>query len=302
LAAAAAFLERAAAPEPARRAERSLAAARAKQRAGAPNVALRLVAIAESGPLDDLQRARVELLRGQIAFAVNRGSEAPPLLLRAARQLEPLDVRLARARPTAISAAQFAGRLARGGGVLEAAAAARAAPAPTHPPRASNLLLDGLAVLLTAGYVAGAPMLKRALEAFRSNDISSDEALRWTWPACPTAIDRWDCDTWDVLSIRLVELARDAGPLAALPLARTLRVGVHLYAGELGAVASPSAEVEAITEATASQLAPYGASRRRLAGPRSRGIRRDRSHDQAGGAPGRGTRADCHSVGGRGAL
>jgi DNA-binding CsgD family transcriptional regulator len=262
LAAAAAFLERAAAltVEPARRRERALAAAQAKQQAGAPDAALVLLAVAEQGPLGEFQRAQVGLLRAQIAFAVNRGSDAPALLLQAAKQLESLDVRQARETYLeALSAAQFAGRLARGGGVLEAAEAARAAPAPAPPLRAVDLLLDGLAALLAAGYAAGAPTLKLALQAFRSEDIPGDEALRWTWLACRTAIDLWDYDTWDVLSTRLVELTRDAGALAALPLALTLRMGLHLYAGDLGAVASLTAEVEALTEATASQLAPYGA-------------------------------------------
>jgi DNA-binding CsgD family transcriptional regulator len=262
LAAAAAFLERATALtlEPSRRAARALAAARAKQQAGSPDAALGLLAVAEEGPLDEFERAQVNLLRAEIAFAVNRGGDAPLLLLNAARQLEPLDVRLARETYLeALSAALFAGRMARGGDALEVAKAARMAPPAPHPPRASDLLLNGLAVLLTAGYAAGTPILNRALGTFRSGDIPDDEALRWTWLACRAAIDVWDYDTWDVLSIRLVELTRNAGALAALPLALTLRMGLHLYAGELGTVASLSAEVKAVTEATASQLAPYGA-------------------------------------------
>ena len=262
LAAAAAFLERATAltVDPARRGERALAAAQAKQQAGAPEAALHLLAVAERGPLGELQRAQVGLLRAQITFVVSRGSDAPALLLRAVKQMEPLDVRLARdIYLEALAAAQFAGRLARGGGVLEAANAALAAPPPAQPPRPTDLLLDGLATLLTEGYRAGAPILKRALEAFRSEDISDDEALRWTWLACRTALDLWDYDTWDSLSVRLVKLTREAGALAALPLALTLRMGLHLYAGDLGAVASLSTEVKAVTEATASQLAPYGA-------------------------------------------
>ena len=68
---------------------------------------------AEAGPLDELQRARVDLLRGQIAFASSHGSDAPPLLLTAARQFEPLDVALARETYLeALHAALFAGRLA----------------------------------------------------------------------------------------------------------------------------------------------------------------------------------------------
>jgi DNA-binding CsgD family transcriptional regulator len=262
LAAAAAFLERAAGLtlEPARRAERAVAAAQATHLAGAPNAALGLLATAEAGPLGELQRARVDLLRAQIAYTQRRGSDAPPLLLQAAKRLEPLDVGLARETYLeALSAAQFAGRLARGGGVLEAAEAARAAPPPGQPPRASDLLLDGLAVLISEGYAAGAPMVKRALNAFRSEDLSNEEGLHWMWLACRTAIDVWDYETWDVLSTRLVALARDTGALAALQIALGLRMGFNLYAGDLAAVASLSEEQEAVTAATGSQLAPYGA-------------------------------------------
>jgi outer membrane PBP1 activator LpoA protein len=131
LAAAAAFLERAAALtlEPSRRAQRALAAAQAKHQAGAPDAALGLLATAQAGPLDELQRARVDLLRAQIAFDMSRGRDAPPLLLNAARRLEPLDATLARETYLqALAAVLFAERLARGGSVLETARAARAAP------------------------------------------------------------------------------------------------------------------------------------------------------------------------------
>jgi hypothetical protein len=130
-AAAASFLERAAAltPEPTPRAQRALAAAQAKHQAGAFDAALRLGAIAESGPLNELQRAQVELLRSQIAFALSRGSDASPLLLKAAKRLEPLDRRLARdTYLDALTAVLFPAHLAPGGRVLETAWAARAAP------------------------------------------------------------------------------------------------------------------------------------------------------------------------------
>ena len=62
-------------------------------------------------------------------------------------------------------------------------------------------------------------MLKRALSAFRGDDLSNDEALRWLWLACVTAIHLWDEESWRVLSDRYVQLARDAGALTVLPLA-----------------------------------------------------------------------------------
>jgi DNA-binding CsgD family transcriptional regulator len=254
LAAAAAFLERAAVltPEPARRARRALAAAQAKHQAGAFDAALRLVAIAESGPLNELQRAQVELLRGEIEFAVNRGRDAPPLLLQAAKRLEPLDIGLARVTYLeALSAAISAGRLGARDGVRTTADAARRAPPSPQPQRAPDLLLDGLAVLHTEGYAAGTPMLKRALRAFRSDELSSDEGIRWLWLACRTAMDLWDYESWFVLSDRQIQLARDAGALTVLPLALNLRAGVHLFAGQFAAAETLSEEARAVSAAIA---------------------------------------------------
>jgi len=262
LAAAAAFLEQAAelTPNAATRAERALAAAQAKHMAGGSDAALVLLAGAEAGPLAELHRARVDLLRAQIAFASSRGNDAPPLLLAAAKRFEPLDVALARETYLdALVAAMFAGSLAYGGGLLDVAAAVRAAPPAPLPPRAADLLTDGLAVRITEGYPAGAPMLKQALLAFRSERLSTEESIRWLWLACHTAHDLWDDETFDVLSARVVQITRDAGVLAELPLALMARLYLHLNTGELALAASLVEEIETVIEATGSHLAPYGA-------------------------------------------
>jgi hypothetical protein len=93
LAAAAAFLQRATAltPDRVRRAQRALAAAQTKYEAGALDDALALLATAQTGGVDDLHRARLTLLRAQIAFAAQRGGDAPGLLVEAAGQLEAVD-------------------------------------------------------------------------------------------------------------------------------------------------------------------------------------------------------------------
>src|SRR5262249_45381739 len=213
LAAAAAFLERAAelTPDPERRAERTLAAAQATHQSGMPATALRLLSIAEAAPLDKLPRARIDLLRAQIALTVNRGREAAPLLLSAAKQLEPLDPRLARETYLdALMAAMFAGALASDGGLREVAEAARAAPPSPQPPSPHDRLLDGLATRFIDGYAAGIPMLRGALSAFRSPDLSV-EALRWLWLAHIIAGNLWDETTLN--TSRHVQLARDAGAL-----------------------------------------------------------------------------------------
>jgi len=262
LAAAATFLERASAltEEPTRHAERAIAAAQAKHHAGAPESALGLLLTAEGLSLNALQRARVGLLRGQIAFASNRGSDAPPLLLEAAKRLEPLDVRLARdTYLDALSAAMFAGRLAiPGGGVLEVARAASSAAQPSQEPLAPDLLLDGLAAHFTDGYSTGLPILRRAISAFGSS-ISDAEELRWLWLACIAALHLWDDESWDLLSARFVRLARRTGALGELPLALSSRIYMDLFAGELTVAASMIQELQAATEATSSRLSPHGA-------------------------------------------
>ena len=262
LAAAAAFLERSAelTLDQANLGRRALAAARAKQLAGASDDALKMLAMAEGGSLTELERAKTDLLRGQIAFASGRGSEAPRLLLAAAKRLEPLDVSLARETYLqTLAAVTFAGRLSSpGGGVPDVALAARAAPPPSHPPCAPDLFLDGLAAHFCDGYAAGLPILRRALTLFGA-DMSAAEELRWLWLAGITALHVWDDEDWDALTDRHVQLAREAGALSELPLALTSRILSELFAGELTVAATLTDEVRAATEATGSNLAPYGA-------------------------------------------
>jgi DNA-binding CsgD family transcriptional regulator len=253
LAAAAAFLERAATltPDPAHRARRELTAAQAKHEAGAPTVALKLLATADREALNELDRARLERLRAQLAFASRRGSDAPPLLLDAAQRLNPLDAELARETYLeAIAAAIFAGRLGGGRGVLQVAEAARAGPPAPRPARAIDLLLDALATRFTDGYAAGITPLRQALNAVSGDDGDSEDDIRWLWLACRIAPDLWDDERWHELATRQLQLARDVGALTVLPLAATYRAGVHVHAGEFAPASALIEEADAITEAT----------------------------------------------------
>jgi DNA-binding CsgD family transcriptional regulator len=262
IAAAAAFLTRAVAltPDPQHRGQRALAAAHANLSAGAPDEASALVPVVQASPLDELGVARLDLLRAQVAFAVNRRGDAPASLLRAAKGFEALEPRLARdTYLDALSAALFAGRLSSGVGVFEVAKAARAAPRQSGRPRASDLLLDGLAITITDGYAAGAPALKRAVSAFRDANVSAEGELRWLWLACRAAMMLLDYEGWLALSRRQVEIARNAGALSVLPMALTGRVGAHLQAGEFASAASLVEEVAAAGAAAATQAPPYAA-------------------------------------------
>jgi len=261
LAAAAAFLERAVelSPDPSHRARRALAAAQTKFQSGALEDALDLSHAAESGTADLEVSAHLHLLRAQIAFAARRGSDATPLLLEAARQLELVDPSLARATYLeALSAAKFAGRLAEGQGALDVARAALAGPPMPENPRPSDLLLQGMALRLIEGYAAAAPLITRALSEFQSAQDMSPEDARWLWFASSIALEMWDDTAWSALSTRHLELVRETGELSILPLVLTNRSSVYAFLGQLRAAALLEEEAEAAVEATGIAPALYG--------------------------------------------
>ena len=258
--AAAAFLDRAVAltPDPARRAGRALAAAKASQLAGGHDAAEASLAIADAGPLDAHGRAMAELCRGAIAFASNHGRDAPRLLLDAARQLDPFDG--AAARNTyleALAAAMFVGRLAGDVGIPEVGAAAMESKRSSAQP--ADLLLDGFASVITDGYVAGAPRLRRAVDAFLTQDIPDPNAIRWLWLAGHAAQDLWDPDAWETLSVRHLDLVRRAGALGVMPIALNLRVGRHLFAGELDDADLLVHEMATVVKAIGIPIPPFSA-------------------------------------------
>jgi DNA-binding CsgD family transcriptional regulator/tetratricopeptide (TPR) repeat protein len=265
LAAAAAFLERAAllTPEPGRRAQRLLAAARAKREAGEPDAALGL--LAEAGPLDPHQAAEMESLRGQIAADQYRGSDAARLLLRAARLLEPLDVSLAREMHLdALGAALVAGDLERPDGVREAAQAARAAPPSPEPPRAVDVVLDALALRLTEGHAAAAAALTHALELLVASDLGAEETRRWLWLAGGrtgriVAMELWDFESGYALAARQVQVAREAGALVHLQIALNFLGLLHLLTGELSMAERLIEEDRLIAEVTGNPPVGYAA-------------------------------------------
>jgi DNA-binding CsgD family transcriptional regulator len=254
LAAAAAFLQRAVAltPEPERRAERALAAAHASYQAGAFDAALGLLATAEDGPLDEFQRARAELVRGQVAFA-SFGPDAAAELLNAARRLEPFDMELA--CETYLMAWASAAHVAGGGPLLEISRAVRALPPPPGAPRPLHLLLDGLALLATDGRAAATPTLKRAAEALADTPV--EDVLRWGWVAPSASAAIWDFEGLLALCVRQVQLVRDAGALGALPWHLTVLGLVRMWMGDFAGAASLVAESDTVAAATGSTYAPY---------------------------------------------
>jgi DNA-binding CsgD family transcriptional regulator len=260
LAAVGAFLDRAAqlTPSPARRVPRVLAAAEATLQIGAFDTTWRLLGVSSELPLDELQRAQLDLLRAELAFASNRGNQAAPLLLAAARRLEPLDAGLALdTYLDAIAAAMFAGRLAGDTGVEEVATAALATPC-TRAAEKGDLLLDALATRFTDGYPAAVPAAKRALRAFR-RQVTTAEGLRRSWLAAAIAADQWQGEHWQMIARRFVRMAREVGAMNDLALALNSCAVVEVFSGDLQAATALVDEAATVTEATGNVLTPYGA-------------------------------------------
>jgi DNA-binding CsgD family transcriptional regulator len=262
MAAAAAFLKRAAelTPDQSHRAQRELGAAQAMLHAGAFESAQERLAAARARPLDEVGRARVELLLGRIAWAVDHGSVAPPLLLSAAKRIEPLDLTLARETYLdAFVAATTADRLTTGGDALEVATAVRAAPSPPQPVGPVDQLLDGLALLVRDGHAVANRPLHQALDAFVADELPQETALRWIVLASHTALLLWDHQSWQAICTRQLGLIRDAGALSMLPYALIARIFAHISAGELAQATSLVEELGTVAEATRSSTPPQGA-------------------------------------------
>jgi DNA-binding CsgD family transcriptional regulator len=265
LAAAAAFLERAAllTPHPAQRVQRTIAAARATREAGAPDAALRMLTLAEAGPLEEPQRAQVTYLRGQLADDRRQSSDAARLLLSAARQFESLNAPLAREiYLEALTVALYVGDLGMPGGAREVAEAARAGPSAADPPRSVDVVLDALALLLTEGYAAAAPALSQALDLLVAMDPGTGEDRRWRFLAggrvgMTIAMERCDWDSLHSLTEGQARAARDVGALVQLRFALMGLGTAYVMEGELGAAARVVGEEHLIAEATGTPVLSY---------------------------------------------
>ena len=267
--AAAGFLERALTltSDRDRRGSRALAAAEAKLAAGELRPCRDLLSIAEKGPLDALCSVRLEVLRARIAFALGRGRDAPALLLKAAKNLEPLDSTGARdAYLDAMRAVLFAGRFAEDTHLWDVAVAARGVVWPDTP-LVPDLLLRAFASLIVDGYSAGAPLAQQAVATLRDDELSAAADLGSLALGAQLAVTLWDEAAYDELTQRQVRLARETGALEALPIVLTNRAITHILAGELPAAVSLVEEIEVISEATGTPLPPYAAVAVAASGP-----------------------------------
>jgi DNA-binding CsgD family transcriptional regulator len=257
LVAAAALLERASAltPDPMLQAARALAAAEASLHAGEFEATQRLLAIAESGPLDDYQSARAALLRGQAALSAAYGNDAATSLLDAARRLEPFDLNLARrAYLTAWSAATVAHHLGGADVLLGSSRAVLALPPLSPDPHPLDLVMQAFAVLTTDGHAAAMPLLRRA-----ANDVLRlpvEDVLQWGLQVGGVRAAMWDDAAIEVYE-RQARLVREAGALGELPIHLQALALEQAWLGELAGARRLMAESESISTSIGSQVPPF---------------------------------------------
>ncbi|MFC6083991.1 helix-turn-helix transcriptional regulator [Sphaerisporangium aureirubrum] len=240
--------------------ERTLSAAEAYLDAGDFASALGLLARAEALSADDLQGARIDVIRGLTDRAARSGREAPATLLRAARRLQPLDSRFARLTfLDAWGAALVAGRLAYPGSDLATvSAAAREAPPAPGEITAADHLLDGLAALVTDGTATAHPLLREAVAGFLDNEVPPAQWLHCGVLVANAALSLWDYDRWEAANARHVELARAGGALAPLANALNVRRVIALWRGDVEHARELGMEESTVKQATGMRRASYG--------------------------------------------
>ena len=252
---AAALLERAAllTPDQWRRAERRLLAAEADLLAGAADRADALLARALPGLSDPLSRAQAVRMAGMIQLVRGQPAEASSTLLRAAKDLRPRDARSARqALLSALEATVSAGwsashtvlhEIARTADELSGIDSPEASPA--------DVLLTGYTTLVTTGYVAAVPGLRRAVGMFLAEDVDVEVSLQRLGLAVIAAGGLWEDDALDRLTTRWVQLARDSGAKSRLAVALRYRgCFADAPSGRLAAARAATAEAVELAEAT----------------------------------------------------
>jgi DNA-binding CsgD family transcriptional regulator len=204
-------------PDPNERTRRLLTAAQLHHVAGAPRVARTLLEEARPQLQDPVLLAEATRLRAALdSYAIP--AKIPAVLLRAARTLEPHDVRLARdAYAEALQACMVSGELTLATSPMEVAQAALAAPpSPEAEPTTRDLILEGFARLIAVGYGEAAPYLRRVVDRIRRDDSSQARFAHWSALGGMAATELWDEEANRAMLLRLEASERDRGALDSL--------------------------------------------------------------------------------------
>ncbi|MEU1205864.1 LuxR family transcriptional regulator [Nocardia sp. NPDC005825] len=268
-AAAASFLERAAAltPDPDEQARRAVAAARTYLAAGATARVPDLLAAAELGPPDPRRQAEAARLRALASYLAKPGFGAVQPLLAATAQLRDLDPAAARETClSALGAAMWAGRI-EPDGLRKTAETARGLP-PGHDP--AGAFLRAFVTWSADGPRAAIPFLQQALDGYAAgNDPGA------LWLAVAAAIELGDLQGCLSITERATATAQATGTLSLIPTALTYRTIALIHTGRFSEARGLLAELAATEESmrlSASTIAPamisaYQGQERQALGP-----------------------------------
>ncbi|MFG3283379.1 ATP-binding protein [Streptomyces sp. NPDC048111] len=259
IAAAAAFLERAAAltVSPAQRTERVFAAVEAKLSVGDFDTAAELLTTVVTDDPD--KAARGDLLRGRLSFVRRRGDEGPTAyLLRAAARLADTDPSWS--RECYLDAAEMGLLL---GGLDQVVEAVATTPPLAEPESAAAVVLAGLISLVSDGHEVAGGILRPVV----------GDADNHVWGKRPSlgfmlAAELWNFDAMYGIAARAVEAGRQFGSFHALPIGLAMRATVAAHRGDFGTAMELISEEEAIADATGA--APLVYPRLHLAALRGR--------------------------------
>ena len=234
-----------------------LASAESKHDAIARHDAVAMLAAIDVGQLDEMGQARLERLSARTVLTARSGSEAPQLLLRAARRLEPLSAPLARdTYLDAFAAAMIIGPHALGDSWPELARSALEASRLWESADPDSLLLRGLGLQVIEGYAIAVPTLRQAVRRFLAVPVPAGDTSAALWLACRTAMNLWDDESWHQLAGRMVRSARDGGALTGSPLSAL--VASTLLRGDFGEVASLIEETNMVTALAGAAASIHG--------------------------------------------
>ena len=237
-------------PDPGRRARRLLQAAEDWLVAGEASVAGVLAGRAGPDLADPLARARARRVEGLTLYAAGQLTEAVPVLLEAARLLQPVEQRLALdTLLDAFAAAQLSGQSGAAlGEVLNAAGSA--APPANSGVSVAGLLLGGFAAVAERRYEEGAALLRRAVAPLASEQPVPDEVLPHFVVIASAASLLYDDEARYRIQRRWVAELRDRGALAALLAALAIQMASQVQEGRFADAEVTVTEGRELSEAT----------------------------------------------------
>jgi DNA-binding CsgD family transcriptional regulator len=235
-------------PQARDRSRRLLAAAHAAYLAGNATQAKALLDLARQGDLDELDRARAQMLDGQVSVPLGEGSRTPVLLLDAAKSLAPLDPGLSRQVLLAsLCSVLSTYHLAEGMTGYEIGQEALTALAGATDNSTVDSLLRGVASAFVCEYPERAKALRRALKTFER--MSPEESSEWHLVGTFLACELWDPDAYRSIVKQLEAASREQGAILSLHRALVATAAHEIREGRFSEARTRFAEVLDLTEA-----------------------------------------------------